>query len=587
MSFESLQGFYQGFGTDISMTSYLIVPCFILWWISLFFNKYKKYILFLSLFINSIILFLLILIELSSIPLFDSWGTTFNARAYHAMVSSDDARMTALSSLSFSSILPLILIFAVGFWILRRIHLNTFKLRIKSIWIKIALLPLISFIIIVVARGGLQKVPLTPSDAFYTHNQSNNYLAVNKTYYFAYSLKMKYNLPIDKIEFDTKKLKSYQKDIRNKNNIAHTDSILSTTQPNIVLILLEGCPADVIEPLGGIEGLMPNFSKFCEKGILFDNIYSSGFRTDQGVLSVMSGIPALPYLNILKDMELISNFPSLFSSFYDHGYQTSFTYGGNLNFSNFNNYFLHHNTDRIVGKSSFSSDKRTIDWGVPDDFLLQRANEELNQLKPPFFAGILTQGTHPPFDMNGPYKYGDDDVPSKFKSTVAALDKSLGVFMENCKKQQWYDNTLFVILSDHGSLYLGDRDFNDHRRFQIPLLFFGPAINDQYKSTTRHKIGNHHDIAHTLLSLLNMESKKFIFSRNLFADTENSDAFWITEHTLGWITAEQKLVVNHRTKEIYSSSNKDINNDSLADKAMMHYKLAADYILKQKVYLEE
>lgn len=579
MSKEALQGFYKGIFTDISMASYFALPSFLLWIISVFWRKPTKMLRRISLIVNMITLLFVSLLELSSISLFKEWGTTYNARAFNFMLHSSDTFQTVQSFLTFQDVVVLLAAMVIGYWMLAKIH-RLFQTYINRILPKVLLALLYPLALVLGARGGIDNIPISPSSAFYSTKQANNYLAVNKSLYFTNTLKKQYQLDIDQKIYKPQDLSFfYRKMYQTKQK---TDTILTTSHPNIVLILFEGCLADVFEPLDGIPGLTPNFTQFSKEGLLFTRMYSSGFRTDQGVLSAMSGIPATPYFNILNDIELTNHFPSVFNDLDKNGYETLFMYGGNISSSNFKNYCLHNNTHKIIGKSSFAFKDRKIAWGASDKTLFKRANIELNQLKQPFFSLILTQQTHPPFDMDDEYKFGKNDTPSKFKSTVYSMDKALGQFIEKSKQEVWYNNTLFVIMSDHGSLYLGNRYFNDHRRFQIPLLFFGPALKANLKGTTNHQIGNHFDFPATLLTMLHLPTKEFVFSRNLLAPNPDSPAYWITEHTEGWITQQQDIVINHETEEIYHHRLENFDNTPLEKDAMMFYKIVADYVLKQK-----
>ena len=89
------------------------------------------------------------------------------------------------------------------------------------------------------------------------------------------------------------------------------------------------------EPLGGVENITPNLNKLCNEGILFDNFYASGDRTDKGIVSVLSGYPAQPQSSIIKFPSKTQHLPYLTRYLNDLGYHTSFVYGGDIDFSEF------------------------------------------------------------------------------------------------------------------------------------------------------------------------------------------------------------------------------------------------------------
>ena len=87
--------------------------------------------------------------------------------------------------------------------------------------------------------------------------------------------------------------------------------VLTNQRPNIVMIILESFTADVVASLGGDKRTDPNLEKMISEGIFFDSIYSSGTRTDQGIVSVLNGWPATPYHSIMRSSEKSMRLPSL------------------------------------------------------------------------------------------------------------------------------------------------------------------------------------------------------------------------------------------------------------------------------------
>ena len=577
-SSASLDGFYHGIRIDVATASYLIFPCLFIWIISLYFNNSSKSYRRFFLPLNISLFIVVCIIETVSIPLFKEWGTTFNLRAFEYLLSIKEVWHTISDFLTFTLFFSFIILIFIGVVVLNLIH-SIGTTRVTNRWV-ITFISLISLIITMIGtRGGMGKFPINTSSCFYSNNQSNNYLAVNKSFYFINSLMKKKKLNIANENISHEELnKLYYKLYSNKSKNKGID-ILDSRRPNIVLIILEGCPADVFKPLGGLKNVTPSFTNLCIEGILFSNIYSSGFRTDQGILSILSGVPALPYFNILNDIEITNRFPSIIKTLKKNGYETSFIFGGSLDFSNLNNYFLNNKTDKIIGEDNFLTKERTISLGVPDNILFNRVQKEVAKQKEPFFSCILTQSSHRPFDLKTKHKFSGEGMPELFESSVYFTDSCIGSFIQNCKNERWYKNTIFIITSDHGSLYLGNRDFNDHRRFQVPLLIYGPPIKEQYKGNMIVNIGNHYDFPSTLLSILNIPDDEFIFSKNLLTNNDYFHAYWITEHTLGWITDTQSIVINNETRELYFEKVKNMDNSMYKSNAMDFYKLVDDYVL--------
>ncbi len=572
---DSLWAFYYGIPLDISLASYcLIFPAFILiiypfvGWV----QRHKNRILI----VYSVLIFTIIsLIETTSIPLFKEWGTTLNSRGLGYLNYVNEAWVSISSSNTIVFYGLFILMLFLGIYVLKRIHTLLFDSVQNSKQRNIALL-IASFLIFIGLRGGVQGLPIGVSSSFYSKNQSSNYASVNKTFYLFYDLNKKYNYSFVESEFSDQQLDSFYNDLLQHNLSDDTIDLTNNKTPNIVLVLLEGWPFKIIDP---VMESTPNFSSLKKEGLFFDHIYSSGYRTDQGLLSILSGLPALPDLNIMSDINLVDQFPSIIQTYNQKNYHTSFIYGGSLDFSNLKNYFYHNETDKIIGKFDFPENERSLEWGVPDHLVFNRAITEFNQIKKPFFSCILTLSSHQPFDIPEKRKFKSKSMEDMYRSAVYYLDKSINAFIEESKKTIWFDNTIFLFVADHGSMYVEGIDYDDHERFHIPLLIYGKPLKEEYHGKTFHNIGNHHDIPATLMAMSDIENYQFPFSQNLLMKRE--PAYWIKDITMGWLTEKSNLVIDHEKNDFFYKK-KSTNDEKSKSDALEYYNLVVSYVLKNK-----
>ncbi|MDP4989278.1 MAG: sulfatase-like hydrolase/transferase, partial [Polaribacter sp.] len=114
--------------------------------------------------------------------------------------------------------------------------------------------------------------------------------------------------------------------------------ILTTPKPNIVLILWESLSAKVVGSLGGELDVTPNLNCLSEEGMLFTNFYANGDRTDKGIPAILSGYFPQPVERIMRMPNKTRSLPMLPKKMYELGYETSYYYGGDLNFGNMNTY---------------------------------------------------------------------------------------------------------------------------------------------------------------------------------------------------------------------------------------------------------
>ena len=290
-------------------------------------------------------------------------------------------------------------------------------------------------------------MPINESSVYYSHNPLLNLAAVNGAWHLAHNI---YSAGIssentfvymdkETAEAEVKKLYECKQDSFGK--------ILKIDHPNVVILMLESFNADLVEALDGEKNLAPNFNNLVKDGILFTNIYASGSRTDQGIVSVLSGFPATPNLSIMRNIDKSAKLPSINNYFRDQKYTTSFYYGGSTDFSNLNSYLVMSHFENIVDGKKFKDKVKRNKWGVHDEYVLQRQVEDLNKTSQPFFSVLMTLSCHEPFDQPGEKIFPETDLPNQFRNSASYTDKSLGDYFEQAKKQPWFNNTLFILVA--------------------------------------------------------------------------------------------------------------------------------------------
>ena len=75
-------------------------------------------------------------------------------------------------------------------------------------------------------------------------------------------------------------------------------------------------------------------------------------------------------------------------------------------------------------------------------------------------------------------------------NSMIYADESLHQFLEKCKKEKWYKNTIFVIVADHGHTTPDNNDPNHGSYFHIPLLFFGDALKPEFHGKKLDVVGS-------------------------------------------------------------------------------------------------
>ena len=159
---------------------------------------------------------------------------------------------------------------------------------------------------------------------------------------------------------------------------------INRERPDILLIILESFSGTAMEKLGGVPGVMPNLTRLAEEGIFFTNFYANSFRTDRGLVSILSGYPAQPTTSIMKYPVKSQSLPAISKSLRKEGYDIQFLYGGDADFTNMRSYFISSGFQSIVSDKDFPVSDLLSKWGANDGTTFIRFSELIqNQQKHP------------------------------------------------------------------------------------------------------------------------------------------------------------------------------------------------------------
>jgi phosphoglycerol transferase MdoB-like AlkP superfamily enzyme len=333
-----------------------------------------------------------------------------------------------------------------------------------------------------------------------------------------------------------------------------TVKVLTANRPNIIFIILESFTAGVVEPLGGQAGITPHLNQFCREGILFDNFYSSGDRTDKGLISILSGYPAQPLTSIIKYPSKTQHLPHLNHYLKKLGYKSSFIYGGDIDFANFRSYLTSGGFDHLTTMDDFPDEINESKWGVHDHYVFEQSMRELDTTSSPFFKVILTLSSHEPFDVPMEPHLPGNDEESMFLNSCYYTDQSLGKFITEARSKPWWNNTLIILTADHGHRHPGNKELKDKNRFKVPLLFMGGAVSTD---TVIHTLSGHTDIPNTLLAQIDTLRSEFIFSKNILAHNVVPFAAYYFTDGYGFLLPGKFMVYDNPGRQFLETQNAD------------------------------
>ena len=484
----------------------------------------------------------------------------------------------ALASVSFLEIALLVLFFAFLFFLFLRLYRKYFQpaaLPEKTKWWTTILAGLIFIMILIIpARGGFGIAPMNLSRVYFHQNRFANHSAINVFWNTMYSY-----IERDKLQEDHK----YMDDdaaLEIFNLLMHSDTSAHKTlikdEPNLIIVILESFSDKIIEALGGEAGITPNINRLCEEAIVFPNFYASGDRSDKGLVSVFSGFPAQPTTSIIDYPAKSQNLPFLYETFSDKNYSTAFYYGGDINFANFKAYFSNPYIHQLKTINDFPASQRIQKWGVPDEFLFDKMITDMNKEKGKFFYSCFTLSSHEPFDVPMDPVFGTDNRDELSKNSFYYSDKCIGQFLENAKKQKWYENTLIIFIADHGSRSPGNTPNHVEEKFRIPMIWTGGAI---LKDTIIQKSGSQVDLPATVLAQFGEDFNNYNYSKDLANPFSGSFAFYAFNNGFGFKTDSTLIVYDNDYKKIIEGEVGETKLNLLSAQAYLQV-LSSDFLSK-------
>lgn len=371
--------------------------------------------------------------------------------------------------------------------------------------------PLIILTLIVIIRG-VKPMPNNPSIVYFSNKPFLNHAALNPGYSIIYSLQTRdvYKKGF-KFMDDAEADKIWEKVYRLPKG--HTQNLLKTSRPNILLIIWESANASLSTALGARQSVASNFDRLAPEGILFKNCYASSFRTERAIPSILGGVPGQPSDSIIRHTRKLSNLPGLPRSLREAGYATTVVHGGDLSIVHKNDYYMSSGCSRLVQQKDFPSDLPKGKWGIHDGAVLDWVYGDIQRLQregKPWFTVVQTLSSHEPFEVP------ENIIPSnRVPNSFAYTDLHIGRLVDRLRMTPAWDNLLIVIIADHGvNKTTEEMTLKEHAH--IPLLMLGGALKSP---GVVEKVMSQTDLAATLLSQLGLDAGDFRYSRDVMSDS--------------------------------------------------------------------
>jgi phosphoglycerol transferase MdoB-like AlkP superfamily enzyme len=293
-----------------------------------------------------------------------------------------------------------------------------------------------------------------------------------------------------------------------------------TEKRNVVMIQLESTRARATTPYNENLDTTPFLDELAKQSLLVEQAYTVVPHTHNALAAINCGVePPLDHwgtmvLGVHADSMPSQCLPDLLG---EQGYNSAYFMSQRANFERSpqileNLGYKEFYSTEVMDTEGF---EQTNYFGYEDEVMLEPSQKWLEQQKKsgePFVASYLTSAPHhdylAPSERHGKEDFTNNELVNRYLNSVRNQDYFLKQLIDQYKKLGLYDDTVFIILGDHGEA------FGEHGRFQhdnviyeeglrIPLLVHDPKYI-QSGATLEGPV-NQLDILPTVTDLLDYE----------------------------------------------------------------------------------
>ena len=469
-----------------------------------------------------------------------------------------------------------------------------------------------AILFIALIYGSLSWSPLSRQDSFRFRDGFKSYIAINPLENFFSTLRMRkpefhelkareaFPLMAEMLQLPEQNEFSYRREIMPGSNALES-------RPNIVVVQCESFSMYKSTMSGNPLNTTPYFDSLCHNGIFFERCFTPHFSTARGLFATLFGIPDAQLFKFssrnpqaLQQHTIIDNFT---------GYDKHYFLGGSAEFNNFQGLLKNIDGLQMHTEENFTSPKINV-WGISDTDLFMEANKVFTKQGKPFFAYIQTSDNHRPFmipeaDKDFEKKTVSEDTLRKYGfesldefNSFRYSDYCFKEFMQAAQKEEYFHNTIFVFVGDHGvagdagALYPAawtDQRLTDEH---VPLLFYAPYLLQPQK---RSEVVSQIDILPTIAGMVQQPYVNTTLGRDLLDPNKKYNFAFITNTAgkIGMVTDEfyfirhldfpdEELVPVKYTGITYTKAEKDSIQKKLSAFTTAFFETARYMIMNNK-----
>jgi phosphoglycerol transferase MdoB-like AlkP superfamily enzyme len=480
------------------------------------------------------------------------------------------------------------------------LYLNVLKPSFISVYEigylkRVAIFLPLAIVLFLGIRSSLGHRPANITDAMFSTNRIVNEITKNSIYSIGYAIyaNKKYSTDVSKfygkmdIKVALKRVKSTLgieiSDINSTLLRLEKTHFKTKNSKNLVIFLQESLGYQFFKD----KNITPNFNQLSKEGIFFNDLYSNGTRSIRGIAGSVAGNFSIPGKGVLKRNRSQSDFFTISSLLEPYGYTTSFFYGGESRFDNMKGWFTGNGFDKIIDREKFKDPSFVGTWGVCDQEVCMSANDMYKSLYKEgrkFASVIFSTSNHTPFDFpEDKIKLIDGVKKKSVQNAIKYADFAIGDFIKRAKKEDYFKDTVFVIVADHNIRVYGD-DVVPVNMFHIPGLILADGI----KPRVYDKVSSQPDVLATALDLIGIDFTYPIMGHSIFSDKKRDVVLMQFNDFYALRVKDRVAVIRPKKKAqtfLYKDEHlKQIDHDKDLEDDALAFILVLNHIYQNKLY---
>ena len=306
---------------------------------------------------------------------------------------------------------------------------------------------------------------------------------------------------------------------------------------NVVLVSLESTAAQYLPLYGAADDVTPHLNHLAREGVVFEHTYAVYPESIKGLFSILcSTFPSFD-----SSPEMYGHIPcrSIANVLGQLGYRTGLFHSGRFAYLGMESIIRNRGYDTLEDAGDIGGDHESS-FGVDEPATVTRMLAWIDTIPrgQRFFLTYLPISGHHPYETPERGPFPDLDEKGRYLNALHYGDRHLGALIDGLRVRGLAENTLWIVLGDHGEAF-GQHEGNYGHTFflydenvRVPFVVAVPGrISEQQRV---RKIVSLVDAAPTIFDLLSIPPPGEFQGRSMLQSGARM-ALFFTDYSLGLV----------------------------------------------------